>query len=1136
MSSALLAKLKIKPSPQRKIPIEINIPIPEEKKDVQIKTTIIDKSKDKDNIFDRDLFIKSTFEKESISEDKEEVEIEQIEPEKVEIEQSEPEKVEIEQSIPKKVVKKKPAKLKLKIVEKTEDGEQDDSVPEIKEKKPAQKRLTKPPIGVIQEGPASLLKIGTDSIGSRMDYKDKQIVVSASSYYMNNRQIFINFMSSLFGKYKEELAIEAQTETSCSKRSEGFSLMTHQKIVRDYLSLYTPYRGLLLYHGLGSGKTCSSIAIAEGLKTNKQIIVMTPASLRMNYIEELKKCGDSLYKKTQFWEFISIKERPELIETLSKTLSLSVEYIKKNEGAWLVNVKKSSNFDTLSSTEKVSLNNQLNEMIRYKYKFISYNGLRKSHLETLTNNFKENPFDNKVVIIDEAHNFVSRIVNKVGKKKTDSLSMQLYEYLMTAENARVVLLTGTPIINYPNELGILFNILRGKIKTWHFKLDITGEKKVTEEYLKKLLTLNGNSMDYLEYKPTSTTLTITRNPFGFINKINNKDYEGVAFDERGNIPDAPFIKFVTNTLKTEGITIKPRGIKLDAYKALPDTLDDFKKYFVGDNNEVKNMIMFQRRILGLTSYFRSAQEGLMPKFEKSTDFIVVKNEMSPFQFGIYEEARSAERKLEMNNAKKKAKKKGKEDDIYDDVSSTYRIFSRLFCNFVFPTPAITRPMPSGDTLENAIMNEKNDEDVVDITSDEDKIANIDGKYEADEVYAEGEGDVETTRDEEGTVLVEPKRSKKDMKQAYEKAITVSLKKLDENKEKYLTPEALQIYSPKFLSILENVKDASHKGLHLIYSQFRTLEGIGILKLILEANGFVQFKLVKEGETWKIDISEEDKGKPTFALYTGTETAEEKEMVRNIFNGNWKVLPSEITEQLEQQASNNMYGEIIKVFMITASGAEGISLENVRYVHITEPYWHPVRIQQVIGRARRICSHQYLPEELRTVTVFLYLMILSEDQKKSDESIELRLKDKSKRDNKTPVTTDEALYEIATIKEEISEKLLQSVKESAIDCALHSKFGAKEQLQCFSFGSPSADRYAYVPSFADEETDAVAAKNRAELTWKGVEVTIDGIKYALNKQNNNVYDFDSYLRKQPVQIGVLKIFGTGANQSYKLERI
>ena len=56
-------------------------------------------------------------------------------------------------------------------------------------------------------------------------------------------------------------------------------------------------------------------------------------------------------------------------------------------------------------------------------------------------------------------------------------------------------------------------------------------------------------------------------------------------------------------------------------------------------------------------------------------------------------------------------------------------------------------------------------------------------------------------------------------------------------------------------------------------------------------------------------------------------------------------------------------------MITASGAEGISLKNVRYVHITEPYWHPVRIEQVIGRARRICSHKNLPEQYRTVEVF-----------------------------------------------------------------------------------------------------------------------------------------------------------------------
>ena len=65
---------------------------------------------------------------------------------------------------------------------------------------------------------------------------------------------------------------------NCDK-DEDFRLLTHQKIVRDYINLYTPYRGLLLYHGLGSGKTCSSIAIAEGIKSSRTVMVMTPASL-----------------------------------------------------------------------------------------------------------------------------------------------------------------------------------------------------------------------------------------------------------------------------------------------------------------------------------------------------------------------------------------------------------------------------------------------------------------------------------------------------------------------------------------------------------------------------------------------------------------------------------------------------------------------------------------------------------------------------------------------------------------------------------------------------------------------------------------------------------------------------------------
>ena len=266
-------------------------------------------------------------------------------------------------------------------------------------------------------------------------------------------------------------------------------------------------------------------------------------------------------------------------------------------------------------------------------------------------------------------------------------------------------------------------------------------------------------MDYVDYNPTLSVLTITRNPYGFINKSSDDIYKGVIIGEHGELDDAQFIKLVTAILATNGIKIAPYGKKMIEYKALPDSIDEFKEYFIdATTNDVKNMNLFKRRILGLTSYFRSAQEGLMPKYEKSSDFIIVRIPMSSFQFNIYEEARVAERNQEKNSAKNKGKKSKKEgDDIYEEVSSTYRIFSRLFCNFVFPQPTIMRPMPSGDDdLKGNIKNTSLDEDMIDLASNEDKLANVDGKYEADEIFNEEMEDDAT----EGTKTVLSKKQRK----------------------------------------------------------------------------------------------------------------------------------------------------------------------------------------------------------------------------------------------------------------------------------------------------------------------------------------------------------------------------------------
>jgi hypothetical protein len=371
-------------------------------------------------------------------------------------------------------------------------------VTEIEQRKRKTKKIEK---GVAILGPEVVVNIGDTDLRQRIPKKSPPIKIKVSSYYMNNREIFINFINSLFEPYKRELE-QHKDNISCDNignTSSDFSLLTHQEIVRDYINLYTPYRGLLLYHGLGSGKTCTSIAIAEGMKDGKKVIIMTPASLRSNYVEELKKCGDLLYKRNQYWEWISTDTNPQAAEPISAILNLPLDYINRHHGAWFINIKKPSNYNDLTDTDRKTLEEQLDEMIKQKYQFINYNGLRNKRLEELTSGFTKNLFDDAVIVIDEAHNLISRIVNKIkktkpieenerGEKETSSiyLAVKLYEYLLSAKNARIILLTGTPIINYPNEIAVLFNILRGNIDNWVFTIGENGSARPTLDTFKSI--------------------------------------------------------------------------------------------------------------------------------------------------------------------------------------------------------------------------------------------------------------------------------------------------------------------------------------------------------------------------------------------------------------------------------------------------------------------------------------------------------------------------------------------------------------------------------------------------------------------------------------------------------------------------
>lgn len=1031
----------------------------------------------------------------------------------------------------------------------------------------------------------------------------KKILIKSSNYYLNNRQKFISFINNLFNeKYKNEINKDnVLDDKQCEKNENNdFSLMSHQKIIKDYINLYTPYRGLLLYHGLGSGKTCSSIAIAEGMKNDKEVVVMTPASLYTNFNEELKKCGDILYRKDQSWTFLENNiNNKTIIKKYSKLLNVSDSYIKKNNGLWVVE-EKSNNIE-LSTEQKKLLDEQINVMINNKYKFISYNGINWDKLNIITKGYTINPFDNKVIIIDEAHNFVSRIVNKIEneqnvnsmniielitenkswqsdynknlkikidkkkeidevkfnlqilkekkvnvneekdknenirkmnkeikileedlkkindkllnvrsiknakKRELGSISFRLYNYLMEAQNSKIILLSGTPIINYPNEIAILFNILRGKIKTWHFEL--TGVKKLyTNNDFEKIFnnTVKNDEIvyDYVDYNKNSKVLMITRNPFGFVKSIDeNGEYKGSYRSLNGEISDDEFVKNISNLISTNMQDVLVKNIKLETFKALPDKKDEFIKYFINANSLFKNEDLFKRRIIGLTSYFKSAQESLMPEYDKQKNFHVLNIDMSDHQFKLYNNARLSELKQE---EKDKLSKTYKSNDIFnDDKMSTYRIFSRAFCNFVFPDK-IKRPFPHVE-----------DRDIFDVISKNVNDTIVDG---LDINYDENI--------EDDDIIEEYKEENSIKKLTYANRINAALRMI--NNSDYLNIENLKNYSPKFLELFKIIKN-NKNSLHLIYSQFRTLEGVGILKLILENNGYTQFKTKINPQTKELELDikliETEKGKykiekPTFVLYTGTETKQEKELIRNIFNGNWKNIPSNLQKQLKSISNNNMYGDIISIFMITASGAEGITLKNVRFVHITEPYWHPVRMNQVIGRARRICSHEELPKELRTVDVYLYLMKFSENQI-NNLPIEIKMSDSN-------MTSDETLYMLSNKKELITENILSAVKDSAIDCVIHKKDG--DDLKCYSFAlSDEKNKLSYEPSFYKNEKEIqsiVVKQNEINIQKdkvrgsKGTEIT-----YYVNKNTGEIYDIESYeLSAKNKDVSLLKVIG------------
>jgi len=206
---------------------------------------------------------------------------------------------------------------------------------------------------------------------------------------------------------------------------------------------------------------------------------------------------------------------------------------------------------------------------------------------------------------------------------------------------------------------------------------------------------------------------------------------------------------------------------------------------------------------------------------------------------------------------------------------------------------------------------------------------------------------------------------------------------------------LEKYSTKFNVI---VKKLRKKGKAFIYSSFKELAGLKSLVRVLEELGYKNY--VYHGP-----------GTKRFAIWSGDEQHHVKDEIKEVFN-----------------RPDNLYGKKLKIILGSPSIKEGVSLKAVRYVHVLEPYWNESRLEQVIGRASRFCSHKDLPEEERNVKVYIYIATHENE----------------------PETVDEYIKKLSAGKNKIIKDFEKAIKEVAVDCTLNKRanvYEDEEDIKC-----------------------------------------------------------------------------------------
>lgn len=253
-----------------------------------------------------------------------------------------------------------------------------------------------------------------------------------------------------------------------------------------------------------------------------------------------------------------------------------------------------------------------------------------------------------------------------------------------------------------------------------------------------------------------------------------------------------------------------------------------------------------------------------------------------------------------------------------------------------------------------------------------------------------------------------------------------------NEKPFMDYSLIKNYSCKMFNLLENIKNTT--GLIFIYSTYKDIGTIPI-SLMLEQNGYSRYTV--EGETNLLDYSPNKVGGGGVKKKICYLCSKEANDINHIdtesnnyhvfkvakyllyFGSNQDIIKIRKEDALSKfSSSNNKYGEEIKIFIGTKTVSEGLDFKRIRQIHILEPWYNLSRLEQIIGRGIRRCSHIDLPKEERNVEIFQYATSYPKDDPLSiTETIDMRN------------------YRKSELKDVRIKNIIRLMKESAVDCNL-----------------------------------------------------------------------------------------------------